>query len=299
MLNKAPIFLNGFSYGGTNLIMNMIVSHPDVSMLSGETHEVFRSKPRKKLDKLLRRTFYLPVQITTGQDVFGNKYFEDRKPISQLLKRYVDLYFYMDKLTNERNEFKEEGVRYTKQELKGTRFFAKNVNGVVLSSGVLSDIYPDASFIAIVRNGLALCEGYVRRGWSANEFGEIYEKVCEKMIEQSRELDNYHIVKFEDMVSDPIFFMKSIYEYSRLDMSKISKVRLQAKRSTDKEGVRKYTFGGVKDRETHWFDIEDIKEFIRPDVNDNQIAQLSHEEKNQFLERAYGSMKELGYIDSL
>jgi hypothetical protein len=201
--------------------------------------------------------------------------------------------FYLDKLTTDKNKI--EGVKYSSRELKRCRFLAKNVNGVVLASDLFSEMYPDATFISIIRNGFALCEGYVRRGWTADDFGRMYEIVCQKIIEDSINIRNYYIVRFEDMVSDPFTFIKKIYSFANLDISKVSKIRLQSKKSMDKNGTRKYTFGGSKDREIHWFSIEDIGDFIRKDVNDNQIAQLNKKDKKIFLEKAERSMKYFGY----
>jgi len=294
MLNKAPIFINGFSYGGTNLITNLLTSHPDVCWLSGETHEVFYGKPKKLLDIWIRRFFYFPVQVLAGQHIFGRRCLEKRNRIPKIIKNYIDIIFYLDKLTTDRNKF--EGAKSSSSELKGCRFLAKNVNGVVLASDLFSKMYPDATFIAIVRNGLALCEGYVRRGWTANDFGRMYEIVCQKIIQDSKNIPNYYVVRFEELASDPVSFMKKIYSFANLDISKVSKIRLQSKKSTDKNGTRKYTFGGTKDRDIHWFDIEDIGNLIRKDVDENQIAQLNEKDKKIFLEKAQRSMEYFGYI---
>ena len=295
MLNRAPIFVNGFSFGGTNMITNLLASHPEVCWLSGETHEVFYSKPRKKLDKWVRRFFYLPVQVSSGRHVFGRECLEERSPLSKLMMRYVDLYFFMDKLSTDRNEYKSEDVRYLREEVKNCRFLAKNVNGVVLAGSQFSRIYPDATFLALVRNGLALCEGYVRRGWTAEEAGRLYETVCQKMIQDSQTIPNYHILKFEEMVSDPVGFMKNIYAYSDLDFAKVQKVRLQAKKSMNEDGTRSYTFGGSKDRETHWFTMEELRNYVRKGVNENQIDRLSPQDRDAFLKQARRSMEILGY----
>ena len=34
----------GFARGGTNLVLNLLRSHPDLASPRGETHEVFRGK---------------------------------------------------------------------------------------------------------------------------------------------------------------------------------------------------------------------------------------------------------------
>lgn len=300
MLNRAPIFINGFSFGGTNLLMNLLASHPDVCMLSGETHEIFYSKPHNSIiDKLMRKTAAFPIRASVNQHVFGKWCYDERWPLSNPIMRYIDLLFYLDKITTDRNHYKSEGVRYTFSEVRRSRFLAKNMNGVVFASGQLSVIYPDATFIAIVRDGLPLCEGYVRRGWKSADVGRMYEKVCQKIITDSQTLNRYHIVRFEDMVSDPLSFMEKIYSLADLDIQAVPKVRLQAKRSMDKDGTRKYTFGGSKDRETHWFDIDELDKFVRKDVNANQADQLSVEDRETFFREASKSLEFLGYQKTL
>ncbi|MGB9715898.1 MAG: sulfotransferase family protein [Thermodesulfovibrionales bacterium] len=296
MLNKAPIFINGFSYGGTNLITNILASHPDICILTGETHEVFYGKPNKTIDQLVRRTFYLPVFIFTQQHVFGRKCLDKRRKIPKLLLNYIDFIFFIDKLIRWKKDSCYRNAEHEKRDIRNCRFLAKNVNGVIFASDVLSDIYPDATFIALVRNGFALCEGYLRRGWNAKDFGMMYERVCQKMIHDSKNLQNYHVVHFEEMVSDPLNFMKKIYSFSNLDISKVSKIRLQAKKSMDKNGIRKYIFGGEKDREIYWFPINEIENYIRTDVNENQIIQLSEKDRTIFLQYAKKSMEYFGYL---
>jgi hypothetical protein len=170
------------------------------------------------------------------------------------------------------------------------------MNGVVFASDVFSEMYPDATFIAIVRNGLAICEGHIRRGRTAEEFGRMYEAVGRKMIQDTSLIKNYHIVYFEDMISDPLAFMKKIYVLANLDISKVGKVRLQAKKSMDGDGSRQYTFGGEKDREIHWFETEAISKYIRKEVNESQMRRLSAEDRDAFLKQAQWSMEHFGYL---
>lgn len=296
MLNKRPIFINGFSYGGTNLIMNFLASHPDVCLLSGETHEVFVSKPNRKLDKLVRKMFYFPLRKAAGQDIFGRKYLEERRPLPAHLGRYLDLIFYVDKLVSDRNRDRTEGVPYTFREKKESRFLAKNVNGVVLASAAFADLYPDATFFGLVRNGFALCDGYRRRGWSVEDFARLYDTVCRRMIEDAKTLPNYRIVRFEDMTSDPLRFIREIFGHAGLDIGQTPKIRLQAKRSMNSDGTRSYTFGGAKDRELHWFPLADIPQYMRSDVDRNQQAQLPPEDLAVLKDRTGSTLRELGYL---
>lgn len=44
MLNKKPLFINAFARGGSNILMNLLMSHPGVCVSNGETHKVFKGQ---------------------------------------------------------------------------------------------------------------------------------------------------------------------------------------------------------------------------------------------------------------
>ena len=51
---------------------------------------------------------------------------------------------------------------------------SKNGTGTVFATDLLAKMYPDATFIALIRNGLAICEGFTRRGeYSAADSGSV------------------------------------------------------------------------------------------------------------------------------
>ena len=295
MLNRAPIFINGFSYGGTDLIVNILASHPEVCLLSGETDEVFHSKSPELAGRIIRRAAAWPLEMLAGGELTRTTYLFDRRPLPRLALRYLDLIFYMDKLTSPKNNYKSEGVRYTLSEVRASRFLAKSVNGTVLVNDIFASAYPDATFIAIVRDGLALCESYTRRGRSADKIGAMYDRVSRKMLEYSGTIESYHIVRFEDMVADPVGFMRTVYAYAGLDPAAVTKVRLQSKPVTHSDGTRKYVFGSGADREVNWFPVEDLPRHIIGNANENQRLRLSDKDRDAFLGVAGGAMKELGY----
>lgn len=275
--------------------MNMLGSHPDLCLLSGETQEVFRGNKRRKCEQRVRRLFDVPLRSASKPYLLELDCIDRRHDISERLRQYIDLVFYVDKLISRKNVYKSEDVKYTLAEKIKTPFLVSNMNGNVLATDVFSAMYPDATFIAIVRNGLAICEGHIRRNHSAKAFGQMYEAVCQKMIHDSQAIPRYHLVRFEDMISNPIAFMEKIYSYAGLDMHKVLKVRLRAKASMGKDGIRSHTFGGRKDWEYAWFHVSDIKNILRGDVNENQINRLSEKDKIIFLNQTRESMKSLGY----
>lgn len=242
MLNKAPIIVNGFNRGGTNLLQFFLLSHPAVCTVGAELHEVFYGRSTQPVKKWLDRAAYLPVLAVARQHVFLNRCYDERRGLPLPMLRYIDFLLYRRKLGSVMNRSKAENVAYSRAEVEASRLLCKCTNGVCFASEILSTMYPDATFVALVRNGLALCEGYVRRGWTAEAFGDVYERVCQKMLDDSRNIDNYAIVRFDEMVADPPAFIRRVYGHVGLDLGAVPKFRMRAKQSMDAEGNRTFTF---------------------------------------------------------
>ena len=81
-------------------------------------------------------------------------------------KKYIDSVLYKLKIENYHDQYmkyKSPNLLYTKDELKNTRLVLKNNNGLIFCSKLFNDIYPDAYFIALIRNPIALFESHKRR----------------------------------------------------------------------------------------------------------------------------------------
>lgn len=295
MLNKSPIFVNGFQRGGTNILINLVSSHPSVQTLGAEVHQIFYGHEQEPLKKWVRRFFYAPVFIAARRHVFWPYRLYERDPLAYPVAQYIDLLLYWNKITARNVRYRNGSARLSFKDKAWARMACKCVNGVVLATPIFAHMYPDATFIALVRNGLALCEGFMRRGWSAERIGRMYQTVCERMIYDADHLENYHIVRFEDLLADPVGTTGKIYEYAGLNVNETKKFRLQAKKSMDKTGRRSATFGS-REKETQWCNLEDIGNYLRKDVNENQIARLSERDKAEFLQYAHASMSHFGYL---
>ena len=171
----------------------------------------------------------------------------------------------------------------------------KSLDGLVFTFDMFDSMYPDATFLSLVRNGLAVCEGFVRRGVNAESVGHLYRTTVRKMINSSKESDKYHLFLYEDMVKDPLEFMSVIYGAAELNTEPVQKIRLQSKGIMQADGKRIHIKG--KDREVFWHDKTDVHNFVKSDINDNQIAQLKPKDRDKFLSVAGDVMEELGYID--
>jgi len=293
MLNEKPIFINGFQRGGTNMFVNLIASHPHISTVGMEMHEVFYGIGHKPMSKLFNRFINLPLLL------FSNNFYkisnlDPRETLPSLMTKYADLQLYMNKMLASENYRKANGQRYSLREVHATRIVVKNVNGAVLISNHLEKIYPDAVFISIVRNGFALCEGFVRRGWDVHEFGKLYKTVSENILSVSKDNPKHLVVKFEDLLADPEAMLDSIYKHVYLSPNLLTHFRMHDKAVMTKNGNREYVVGG-KDRQEIWLPYSELVSYFRKDVNDNQINHLAEEDKHKFLSVAENVMNIWGY----
>jgi hypothetical protein len=272
-------------------------------MSSGETHKVF--KPGTPFDagylRLKKRVCYdWPIRLMVGQDIFDPHLLEPRKHVPDHVRRMIDRIFYEGRFLNKipgQNLYKDEGVEYTDEELAKCRLLTKSLNGLVFVVDMLSEMYPDAVFVALVRNGLAVCEGSLRRRYTAEEIGTEYQTVVQRMLRNSKTIPNYHIMRYEDMVRETVPFIHKLYGYLDLKVEDVRKFRLEARPVMTPDGKHERMKGSY-DRELFWYEIQNIQQHFRSDVNENQIRKLSAGDKERFLSIAGESMEMLGYSTS-
>jgi len=300
MFNKAPIFINGFTRGGSNILVNLLLSHPRVCFPTGELGKVFRGRARiepwwRTIEK--RVAYDWPLSIAVGQSLFSTDDLRPRPALPSWMHRYIDRVLYREKLRarHERhNLYKAQGVPYTAEEVVHARLLCKNLNGLVLLTPILAEMYPDATFFGLVRNGLALCEGHIRRGMKAEEFARRFNRLARAMIEDSRTMPHYHVVRFENMIADPIATMKSLYRDAGLDFAELSQVRLQIKAVVTREGDH-HPVGGA-DRQVVWYDRDAVPSHFTSDIDAVQIARLAPRDRDAFMRIAGETMAALGYV---
>lgn len=298
MLNKEPIFIQGFARGGSNIIMNLLLSHPNICLTNGETDKVFKGTKwdsswgvaKKKL------LFDFPICLLSGQNLFSQTNLQKRKHVPDYLKKYIDLILYRGRyiaMVNTHNRYKFENTEYTEEELKDCRLLTKGLGGIAFTVDMFNEMYPDATFLGLVRNGFALCEGFVRRGFDPKDVGHMYKTVATQILKSTAEMENYHLYYYEDMVKSPLEFMENIYTATGLDSDEVKKVRLQSKGIMQADGKRVHLKG--RDREVFWHEKADLHKFIKNNINQNQIRQLKQKDRDKFLSEAGGVMDELGY----
>ena len=302
MLNRKPIFINGFSSGGTTILTNILASHPDVCTVS-EIHHLFKghSLTDTALRVLMKCVFHdAPMMALTGQDFFSPRSISPRKELSHLAQRFIDRVLYKEKLRSQNvffNRFKHQDVEYSRQEIVSSRMVGKNVDGMIFVSDALDRMYPDATFIGILRDGLAVCESHLRKNRSAREIGMRYRVLGRKMQTDSRRFAHYQLIRFEDLMSDPIQSVRRLYDHAGLEFDKLRDVRMQIRRVIDEDGNHRLSGGAEWD--VVWSDLDGLASHFQKDVNQHQINRLSAADRDAFLKEAGETMELLGYSTSL
>ena len=292
MKNSNPIFLNCFSRGGSNILWNLFLSHPDVCSPIKETLELFRFD-RHNLTIAGGKAIWLSRQW----HLFDQWYLQPRSPVTTAAQQFVDhtLDQWKSKtVADPEMHYKSADATYTIKEVNQARLVAKNNNGLTFLSDMFYQMYPRATFIALIRDPIALYESYKRRKISRSlaDFTVFYAKLAERMFRDSNRLPHYHIIRFEDLLAQPYQMIVQLYEWTGLDLHRLGKVRLKAKAHLQADGHHWSRF-----REGHhfWFELDQLHAILESNINHYQADNLVTEEKSQLM-RSLGELRErLGY----
>ena len=296
MKNKKVIVIYGFQRGGTNIVYNIFQSHPLVCSPNDlETGEIisqnYRIRSHNKIGYLIKRIrlwFY---------DLLNSNYILNSL-IVNIVGIIIDRIFYIYKLRNFTsiyNRYKYKNIPYSLEEVKSSILCLKSVKNDIKLTHFLSQIYQNIFFVGLVRNGYAICEGWIRRGKSAKVSGFRYRKYCEMMINDSKRIKNYKIVKFEDILKDPFQVASELYKFAKLKPTSLDKLRLKSKKIMMKNGKHNVAFGKLDAK--YWFDNTSIVNLINPNINEIQIQNLSYSDKIIFEREAKQILEYFQYTD--
>jgi hypothetical protein len=298
MRNRRPIFLVGFSRGGTHLVLNLLRSHPEVASPRGELHEVFRGRPSEpRRVRLAKRLRAWPIRALEGRDVFDAGDWTPRPPLRPWSRRCLDRILFAEKLRareHGQNRWKAPGQPYTRRGIARARLCCKNVNGLILLSRELAVCYPDASFVGLVRDGFTVCEGQARRGVPLEEAARRYELGCRILDEDSRGIARFTLLRYEDLLASPLDFLKQLYEAAELDLGRVQKLRLETKAVIEADGEHRIVLG-AREKQLLWYDVADFPRHLRADANANQRARLSTAETGRVAALCDWSLRRFGY----
>ena len=297
MRNQKVIVINGFQRGGTNILYNIFQSHPSVCSPNNlETGEIISQNyrlyeyPKTRLIKYFIKRLKLKFYSLLNKRLILTSF------IAPIIGNFYDRIFFKYKkknYTNSFNRYKYENEPYSKKGVKDSVLCLKSVHNDIRLTNFLSKVYKNIFFVGLVRNGYALCEGWIRRGKNANYSGLRYRKFCEMMMKDSKKFKNYKIIKFEDVIKNPFEMASKLYKFAELTPISLEKLRFQVKKILTQDG-HKIKFG--KERAKYWFDRETINDLFDPNINKIQIQNLSAEDRKIFEKNTISILKYFNYL---
>lgn len=275
MLNNKVILINGISRSGSNILWNIIQSHPQACSPVSETNHILH--PRGPGLHRISRFLYTR---------FANS----------AVRRYLDEKLYNAKLKNlehESNRYRTEDQLYSLEEVQNAALCLKALNEDIYLTDMFYSMYEDIHAIGLVRNGYAVCEGMVRRGERPDKVGASYARYMARIIEDSQRFENYRVVKFEEIVDRPFETAESLFRFCGLKPERVNKLRFKSKEITSSDGSRSETYKSVGGK--YWFDRASVKEFMDPDVDKSQSRLLSDRDRKLFEKQAKPILEYLAY----
>ena len=189
------IVINSFGRSGSNILLNMIGSSPNVLMTVNEFWQFYYNGMNVP-PKIYRRLGVGPGKLVS-RSMFSAIRFRNR------LGRSIQESFSTDYQLR-----KERGIDFDRV---NTLLFKVTEYDIFLNTEIEKQ-FDETIFIGLVRNGYGLCDSWKRRGMPAKVAGKVYDHIAGQMIAERNSRRNYMLVRFEDLASDPLGFLGTLYE---------------------------------------------------------------------------------------
>lgn len=271
MFNKKVIVICGYARGGTNIVWNLMQSHPNIC------------SPVHETGKLFKKSFSLKLCHIMPFSIIGEKKLIDRALFN----------FKLSNLEHPDNKFLTEEKIYTKDEIASTSLCLKSVNHQIDYTETLLKAYPDLYLIGLTRNGYALADGLIRRGKTAQEAGKLYTIIAEKLKILSEKVSNYKLIKFEDALEDPFSMSKELFDFVDEEPNILKNIRLKSKKLMRNDGKHRVGFGD--EHRKYWFNKKSIEQILDPEINKKQLSNLNPKIIEAFYEESGSTLEYFGY----
>lgn len=294
MKNLKPILLNCFSRGGSNILWNFLLSHPQACSPIEETLQIFRWDWRAP-----RRAGLQAIWHTRQPRFFDQWNLAPRQPLRPPAQRFIDQTLFewkLKTLQDKEMRWKSQSETYAADEVANARLVLKNNNGLIFLTEQFLAMYPDATFFGLTRDPAPLYESHKRRrtpaGVSPQAFANFYNRMINQMQADAARWAQYKILRFEDLLHEPIRYANEIYRHAGLDMAEISQLRFKAKPHMQANGSHATAF---EEGRHYWFNFDEVQKMLEPEVNSYQSSKLDAREKEQVRSLTRAAREALGY----
>lgn len=279
--HKRVIIIAGISRGGTNILWNIVQSHPQVCSTIGELTQELNPTNNHRVRSLIDFAIASPV----GQ----------LPVIREQLISWMDRCFYESKMSGLHDPYarqKYQNVLYSEAEMRDAVLCLKATDRDLYLIDMLAKAYEDVTVINIVRNGYAVADSWRRRGQPIRKAAQRYRHYMQLLL-GFEEKHGALTIRFEDLMRDPFAYARKVYEFARLEPVELEKLRLKTKLIVTESGEHGTTYGdpGAK----HWFTRETIQQLLIAEQSTIQKDRLSEDDMREFDQIAQDTMRRLGY----
>jgi len=297
---KEPVMVNGFSHGGTNILINLLLSHPDLCY-PGETHKALAggTKSHGTLRRLVKRVSFRIADMRWKVGDLSRVYVLN--PRTTFPHKATG--WFKSTLEKEKRRANHEShnlwiwprERYSFAQRKDSRLLLKNNNGLCLQYNLLRSAFPSARVLCFFRHPFALIESHLRKGRDLEMLLNLFSRVWSSLIKQAQaERERYMLIRFENILAKPQESLEQIYAFAKLDIGRVTHIRLQHKAHYTNNGTYKHS--GSYDRQVVWYDPADIGEHLDPAANLRAIQRLDDSIKDRVAHVFQSHMEKMGYL---
>lgn len=301
MTTTGPIFILGLQRGGTNQPLNIFRSHPAVYWPRGEFHQPFRPRrtelrkdPVASAIKLLR---YAPIWLTRGDLLDIDTPPRGSRRLSGIAARALrsglagSARGNADVVNAHKTALRERGFHTDDQ--APDRMLVKVMNYNVGLVPDLLEIYPDARFVGIIRDGRGVCEGQIARGASVEQATALYNQFGRWLREYEAAGLPLRTWRFEDLLADPAGVSQDMYAFCGLDPRRARGVMMQDKHRIVDARNR---IVGIEKRDS-LYAFSELGQHMRLDTNAASLARLSPRDRAAIDSHCGAVLRRFGYLD--
>jgi len=237
-MNQSPIFLFGPHKSGTSLLRSLLNGHNDLFTIPIESHifmllgywidnEYRKQKPENvQSGEILERFCNFIKENNQLDNPFGgsnatgffneNKFKQSMENIQDAFddKKTIELYF--ESIHQSLNDSELGDLRVVEKSVENAEFALE-----------LNKYFPNAKFVHIIRNPYANLVSMRKFKMTGNQY-PILRRILKTLynsyyfLEKNKRLiENYHVLKYEDLVSSPEATMNQICDFLEIDFEPI------------------------------------------------------------------------------
>jgi hypothetical protein len=291
-MRRQLFLVSGFSRGGTNILWNLICSHPGVLTTGIELNEIYG--PSRTNISMFWKSMIESVAIPSLPVPKFIADFSERRIISIAEQHAISSW----------GRWKSPEERYSNDEVEKLPICTKSVNSWARDSlfalmkrnfalkynSLLFRSFGSVRTVYLIRDSESQCNGWMRRGCNPYEAGKWYRKIVDNMLkDHAKRPNDVLFIKFHDLLFDTLPTVTKVYEFLGLDKQELSNYHLKLKKVLKEDGVHEVLSG--KEGDMIWISKEDLGAFLDTGVDARQREDLSIEAKKEF-KRGLGNIVE-------